>query len=727
MSAANIKKAFVQSFKNQNKKFELLDETIVDYLCGLFEDSSFLKNESEVFDTVSPLLMDSGCVKNEKEAESLCREIITTLKGGKQESGGPKNANGTAASSTASDGLKALKLNAPIKLSDQLNKVKEEVPDWMIQKDKVSYVDQDKLQAVQAKKEKRKEAKIQREENKKKEKNPEVAELVAAMAMTVVDHSEGQQGRARDVSLENFDISYGKDQLVINASITLSYGRRYGLVGRNGTGKTTLLKHIAHREIQGIPNHMRILHVEQEVVGDDTTAIDAVLQCDIERANLLEEEKKLLAETNQELHSDRLQKIYERLQSIDAYGAEAKAAVILVGLGFSQEMLGQQTKSFSGGWRMRIALARALFCKPDLLLLDEPTNHLDLYAIIWLENYLQNWKGTILIVSHQRAFLNCVATDILHLFNKKIDHYKGNYDMFEQVRYDRLLQQQRKFDAQQKQIKHVQAFIDRFRYNAKRASMVQSRIKSLEKMEVVEEVLSDPTLTIQFSDPETLTPPILQFQDASFSYPGSSKMLFRNLDMGIDLESRVALVGANGVGKSTLLNILAGEMEPTKGLVLRHGKLRFARFSQHFVDQLNLDQSPLEHFMSVYPGILPLPARAHLGSFGLSGDLALRTINTLSGGQKSRLVFAVMAFRKPHVLLLDEPTNHLDMETIDSLVKALLTFRGGVLLISHDERLISLVCDQIWYFRDGKVMQFNGEFTEYKKMLEDELRQQKMI
>jgi ATP-binding cassette subfamily F protein 3 len=376
---------------------------------------------------------------------------------------------------------------------------------------------------------------------------------------------------------------------------------------------------------------------------------------------------------------------------------------------------------------MRIALARALFCKPDLLLLDEPTNHLDLYAIIWLENYLTSWKGTLLIVSHQRQFLNCVATDILHLFSKKIEHYKGNYDMFEQVRYDRITQQQRRHEAQQKQIKHIQAFIDRFRYNANRAALVQSRVKTLEKMDVVEEVLSDPTLVIQFADPEPLTPPILQFQNASFSYPGSDRVLFRDLDMGVDLESRIALVGANGVGKSTLLNILAGEMEPTKGLVLRHGKLRFARFSQHFVDQLNLELSPLEHFTQTYPGVQPLTARSHLGSFGLSGDLSLRTINTLSGGQKSRLVFAIMAWRKPHVLLLDEPTNHLDMETIDSLVKALLTFRGGVLLISHDERLISLVCDHIWYFRDGKVLQFNGEFSDYKKMLEDELRQQHMI
>lgn len=367
---------------------------------------------------------------------------------------------------------------------------------------------------------------------------------------------------------------------------------------------------------------------------------------------------------------------------------------------------------------MRIALARALFCVPDILLLDEPTNHLDLYSCLWLEKYLNEcWSGTVLIVSHQRDFLNAVATDILHLTNKKIDHYKGDFDNFENVRYQKLLQQQRAHEAQQSRVKHMQQFIDRFRYNAKRASLVQSRIKTLEKMVLVDEVLNDATLVLKFPDPDPLTPPILQFRDVSFGYP-DKRQLFKNVNLGIDLDSRVALVGANGTGKSTLLKLMAGDIEPTTGTILRHSKLRFAKFSQHFVDQLHdLTASPLEHFMQVYHPIAMQTARAHLGAFGLSGDLATRNITSLSGGQKSRLVFAILAWKNPHILLLDEPTNHLDIETIDSLCQALGLFKGGVLLVSHDERLISVVCDQLWYFKDNEVLIFDGEFGDYKKLL----------
>lgn len=402
---------------------------------------------------------------------------------------------------------------------------------------------------------------------------------------------------------------------------------------------------------------------------------------------------------------------------IEADTAESRASVILTGLGFTSEMQDKATKEYSGGWRMRIALARALFCRPDLLLLDEPTNHLDLFSVLWLEAYLLAWKGTLLIVSHQRDFINAVATDILHLKNKKVDHYKGDFDNFETVMYERALNQQKAFDAQQRKINHVQAFINRFRYNANRAALVQSRLKALAKMQLVDEIALDPTLVIEFPDPDELTPPILQFYDVSFKY-GNGEYLFQNLNIGIDMDSRVALLGSNGAGKSTLLKLMAGELEPTSGRVIRNGKLRFAKFSQHFVDQLgDYNVSPLEHFMDKNPGVLMQTARSHLGSFGLSGDLALRSIQTLSGGQKSRLVFAMLAWKKPHVLLLDEPTNHLDIETIDSLCQALGTFKGGVLLVSHDERLISIVCDQMWFLREKKIAVMDGEFTDYKKFL----------
>jgi len=359
-------------------------------------------------------------------------------------------------------------------------------------------------------------------------------------------------------------------------------------------------------------------------------------------------------------------------------------------------------------------------------LLDEPTNHLDLYSCLWLEDYLQTWPGTVLVVSHHRQFLSAVATDIVHLYSKKLEHYKGNYDMFEQTRDDRLKLQQRRFESSQRERKHVQSFIDRFRYNANRAALVQSRIKALERMEVIEELTKDPTVVLQFPEPETISPPILQFRDVSFGY-SIEKPLFHNLNLGIDLESRVALVGANGVGKSTLLNLMAGDREPLKGTVLRNPKLRFAKFSQHFVDQLDLTLSPVEAFMKTYPGVQLQTVRSHLGSFGLSGDLALRTINTLSGGQKSRLVFAVITWRKPHLLLLDEPTNHLDIETIDALSQAILTFKGGVLLVSHDERLITLVCDQLWYLHNNTVSVFDGDFEQYKQTLIKDMQEKNTI
>jgi len=521
--------------------------------------------------------------------------------------------------------------------------------------------------------------------------------------------------------VENFGLSYGKVELITCSDVTIAYGRKYGLIGRNGMGKTTLLRHIANRELD-IPSHISVLHVEQEVAGDETRVLQAVLSADVEREALLAEERKIMALADDDSRkTDRIKKVYEKLEAIDAHSAEARASMILSGLGFTTDMQDAPTKQFSGGWRMRVALARALFIQPDLLLLDEPTNHLDLFACLWLENYLQSWQKTLIIVSHQRDFLNAVCTDVIHLQNKKLDFYRGNYDSFEKIRNERLKQQQKQHDAQQVQRKHMQAFIDRFRYNAKRAKMAQSRIKKLERMDVVSEVINDPAVVMQFLEPEPLQPPILQFNDAAFGYT-PDKTLFRNLNIGIDMESRVALVGANGVGKTTLLKILCGELEPTEGIAIRQPKLRFSLFSQHFVDQLDLSMSPLEFFMHKYPGVNQQTARAHLGKFGLSGDLALRTINTLSGGQKSRVVFGIISWTRPQILLLDEPSNHLDIDTVDALTQALNEFAGGVLLVSHDERLISHVCDEIWFFDENddgerEIKPFDGDFDDYKRQV----------
>jgi len=366
---------------------------------------------------------------------------------------------------------------------------------------------------------------------------------------------------------------------------------------------------------------------------------------------------------------------------------------------------------------MRIALARALFIEPDLLLLDEPTNHLDLHAVLWLETYLLKWPKTFIVVSHAREFLNTVVTDILHLYGRKLHAYKGDYDTFERTREEHLKNQQKAFETNEKARSHMQAFIDKFRYNAKRASLVQSRIKALERMEHVDAVVSDPDYKFEFPTPDDRPgPPIISFSDASFGYPGGPT-LFKNLNFGIDLDSRIAMVGPNGIGKSTILKLISGDLQPTSGTVFRSPKVRMAVFNQHHVDGLDLTVNPLLYMMRCYPGVPEQKLRAHLGSFGVSGNLALQPMYTLSGGQKSRVAFAKITFKKPHIILLDEPSNHLDLDAVEALIQGLLVFQGGVLMVSHDEHFITGSVDELWAVSEGRVTPFSGTFKDYKKLL----------
>ncbi|CAD7697954.1 unnamed protein product, partial [Ostreobium quekettii] len=471
-----------------------------------------------------------------------------------------------------------------------------------------------------------------------------------------------------------------------------------------------------------------VLHVEQEAVGEDITVLDAVLECDVERTALLKEEEELLQEGEKKCStssadgspdppSGRLAQVYNRLTEIDAYNAEAKASTLLAGLSFTPDMMHIPTKRLSGGWRMRLALAQALFVEPDLLLLDEPTNHLDLHAVLWLEDCLAKWPTTLLVVSHARQFLNAVCTDILHLHSHKLVAYKGSFDVFERTMRERLLNEQKRTEAQLAQRKHMQAFIDKFRYNAKRASLVQSRLKALNRMEEISVVERDAEYVFRFPNPGgAVAPPIVSFSDVDFNYPGGPT-LFSGLNFGLDLESRCAIVGPNGIGKSTLLNLIAGALEPTVGYVQRNAKVRFATFSQHHVDGLDLALTPLQYMKKMFPDSKEQVHRSHLGSFGISGDLALQAMYTLSGGQKSRVALAKITWKSPHVLLLDEPSNHLDIDAVDALIEGLNLFSGAVLMVSHDQYLIESTVDELWMCEGGRVDVFHGTFDDYRKRL----------
>nr|CAI5845574.1 unnamed protein product [Callosobruchus analis] len=591
--------------------------------------------------------------------------------------------------------------------------------------------EKDETLKVDAKKLEKAEAKLQGKQDRRTKETKTIAapKLETATASQVTSKKESKleakgNNRTQDIRIENFDVAYGDRVLLLGADLTLAYGRRYGLVGRNGLGKSTLLRMISGGQLR-IPSHISILHVEQEVVGDDTLAIDSVLQCDTVREELLKKEKDISAAINAgsqdpELNSQ-LSEVYAQLQNIEADKAPAKASIILNGLGFTPEMQQRPTKTFSGGWRMRLALARALFSRPDLLLLDEPTNMLDIKAIIWLENYLQNWPTTLLVVSHDRNFLDTVPTDILHLHSQRIEAYRGNYEQFEKTKTEKLKNQQREYDAQMQQRQHVQEFIDRFRYNANRAALVQSKIKMLEKLPELKPIVKETEVVLKLPDTEPLSPPILQLNEVCFRYSPSDRYIFTDVNLGATMDSRICIVGDNGAGKTTILKIIMGILSPTQGMRHVHRNLKFGYFSQHHVDQLNMNLNSVELLQQAYPGKPIEEYRRQLGSFGVSGDLALQGIASLSGGQKSRVAFAQMCMGRPNFLVLDEPTNHLDIETIEALGKAIKKYTGGVILVSHDERLIRMVCNELWICGNGSVKSIEGGFDEYRKIVEQEL------
>lgn len=522
---------------------------------------------------------------------------------------------------------------------------------------------------------------------------------------------------SRDIRIESLSLTFHGHDLIVDSELELNYGRRYGLLGLNGCGKSTLLTAIGRRELP-IPDHMDIHHLSREIEASDMSALQAVVSCDEERLKL-EKEAEMLA-GQEDGGGENLDRIYERLEAMDASTAEKRAAEILFGLGFNQKMQEKKTRDFSGGWRMRIALARALFMNPTILLLDEPTNHLDLEACVWLEETLKNFESILVVVSHSQDFLNGVCTNIIHMQSKKLKIYTGNYDQYVQTRGDLEENQMKQYKWEQEQIANMKEYIARFGHgSAKLARQAQSKEKTLAKMErggLTEKVARDQVLVFRFPDVGKLPPPVLQFSEVTFGYTPET-ILYRNLDFGVDLDSRIALVGPNGAGKSTLLKLMTGELTPLDGMVKRHNHLRIAQYHQHLAEKLDLELPALQFMIKEYPGNEEEKMRASIGRFGLTGKAQVMPMKNLSDGQKSRVIFAWLAFRQPQMLLLDEPTNHLDIETIDSLAEALNEWDGGMVLVSHDFRLINQVAHEIWLCENQKVTRWEGDIMDFKKHL----------
>ncbi len=463
-----------------------------------------------------------------------------------------------------------------------------------------------------------------------------------------------------------------------------------------------------------IRNRVRIGTVAQEAPSGPTSLIDAVLAADTERS-------ALLIEAESATEPGRIADIHTRLADIEAHTAPARAAAILSGLGFNEEAQRRPCSDFSGGWRMRVALAAVLFSNPDLLLLDEPTNHLDLEATLWLESYLANWRGTMLVISHDRTLLNASVNEIIHLQATKLTRYAGGYDRFEKTRAERLVNEAKMRTKQLAAQRHIQSFVDRFRAQANKAKQAQSRIKMLARMQPIASMMEERTIAFDFPDPEPLSPPIIALEETEVGYE-TDKPVLKGLDLRIDMDDRIGLIGANGNGKSTLVKLLSGRLKPMGGKLRKSSKLRVGYFAQHQTDELGVTSTAYQIMATRLADQPESKVRAHLGRFGFGADKADTLVADLSGGEKARLLFAVMSLDKPHVLLLDEPTNHLDVDTRESLVHALNDYNGAVILVSHDPHLIELVCDRLWLVEGGGCRTWEGDLGEYRNKLLDERR-----
>lgn len=547
------------------------------------------------------------------------------------------------------------------------------------------------------------------------------------IVVTYESKATKMHANARDIKVGGVSVAFHGKNLIEETELVINYGRRYGFIGPNGSGKSTIMKAIAARSIP-IPDGIDIYFLDSEYEASEKTALQAVFEVQDEVKDL-ENQAEALNNQMSDCAGDedavtsiqsQLELVYEKLDDLDVNTAEARASTILFGLGFTTKMQGMMTKEFSGGWRMRVALARALFLKPEFLLLDEPTNHLDMEAVLWLEDYLSTWTKILFFVCHSQDFMNNVCTDIVRLdmTYKKLHYYNGNYDTYVKTRRDQDMVQMRTYEAEQRDIAEIKDFIARFGHGtAKMVRQAQSREKLLEKK--LEAGLTDKPEEIKlwdwsFPDAGSLPVPVLAIERLSFAYPNSDP-LYKEVDFGIDLQTRVALVGPNGAGKTTLFKLICEELLPTKGAVKRNSHLKISRFTQHFEDKLDLEMTPLAFFKEKLMPKEPIDQiRSLLGRYGCTGDMQMQIMGQLSAGQKARIVFAIMAWEKPHLLLLDEPTNPLDMESIDSLALCLKKFKGGVVMISHDMRLISQCAEEIYICDQKKITKYRGDIMKFK-------------
>lgn len=514
------------------------------------------------------------------------------------------------------------------------------------------------------------------------------------------------------IDINNITVRIGSKVLLEQASAHISDGWKVGLVGHNGCGKSTLFRVLLgemETELGEVffPSGYRVATVAQELNEIDIPIIDFVLAQDKERSLLLAQLETAADEELGEIH--------ERLNLLGAASAEGRAAAILNGLGFSNEDLHRPIKEFSGGWRMRLALAAALFQPSDILLLDEPTNHLDLEASIWLENHLRRYNGTLLLISHDRYILNDLCNHIIHFENNSLNTYSGNYDTFQRTRTLQREVQAKQIEKQEQQRKHLQSFVDRFRYKATKAKQAQSRMKMLEKMETLAPLSNEYSSSFDFPEPQELAPPLISLENVSVGY--DENVVLKNLSLRIVDNDRIALLGANGNGKSTLAKLLSNRLLPLDGNVVRSKKLEVGYFAQHQSEELPLDMTACAYMSSLMPDVLEPKVRAHLARFGLNQEKATTQIAKLSGGEKARLLFAVMSRNAPALLILDEPTNHLDIEGRDALVEALNAYKGSVILITHDLHLIELIADDLWLVKNHNCKPYNGDLDDYKKSL----------